>query len=490
MRSLGLLAIPLFGLAAACGNNSVETTPDPDPIPRATWFQDVAPIVAKHCMSCHTDGGIAPFALTDYDAAVENSLRMVDYIEKGLMPPFDAREDADCTPRFGWVDDPRLTSAEKNTLNEWIEDGYARGTEAAIPTPPAIDLQGITRTLAPVQGFTTTGTRDQFVCFVLDPGNNTPNVQWLNGLQVRPGNELVVHHAVITQVRNEGPTPGAADALVAQRGIGIPFNCDDQATPGDFIVNIWTPGNQPMETSTEIAVPILPQSKFVMQIHYHPAGVTNDIDFTKIDIRMTNVWPQKMYFVTAIGNADNAPNLEPGPGDNGTPRFLIPANSSEHTEKMSLVLPDLGNGQEFQLFSANPHMHLVGTHIQSKIVRPAARGNQPKEECLANGGWNFDWQRTYIYDAPIADLPTIKGGDKIEVNCKWDNTLANPFVQRMLHDAGLPMAPIDIALGEQTTNEMCLEIFGILINAPAQPKLMSPSYELPNLGEIPRLFGT
>jgi len=487
MRSLAWLAIPLVGLAA-CGNDEAETTPDPEPVARATWYQDVAPIVAEHCMSCHTEGGIAPFALTDYDAVVENSLRMVDYIEQGLMPPFDAREDPDCTPRFGWVDDPRLTPEEKATLDLWIEDGYARGTEAAIPAPPAIDLQGVTRTLAPVQGFTTSGTRDQFVCFVLDPGNNTAQVQWLNGLQVRPGNELVVHHAVITQVRNEGPTPGAADALVAERGIGIPFECDDMATPGDFIVNIWTPGNQPMETSTDIAVPILPQSKFVMQIHYHPAGVTNDIDFTKIDIRTTNVWPQKMYFVTAVGNAVGAPNLEPGPGDNGTPRFLIPANSANHTERMSVVLPDLGGDQELQLFSANPHMHLVGTHIQSKIVRPAARGNQPKEECLANGGWNFDWQRTYIYDAPIADLPTIKGGDRIEVNCNWDNTLANPFVQRMLHDAGLPMQPIDIALGEQTTNEMCLEIFGILINAPAQAKVASPALEVPNLGEIPKLF--
>ena len=487
MRSpLGLIVVPLLGLVA-CGNDS-EAPQEPPPVARATWYQDVAPIVAKHCMSCHTDGGIAPFALTDYDSVVENSLRMVDYIEKGLMPPFDAREEADCTPRFGWVGDPRLSDPENNTLHEWIEDGYARGTEAAIPESPSIGLAGVTKTLAPVQGFTTSGTRDQFICFVLDPGNNTAQVQWLNGLQVRPGNDLVVHHAVITQIRNEGPTPGAADALVAQRGIGIPFNCDDQATPGDFIVNVWTPGNQPMETSSQIAVPILPRSKFVMQIHYHPAGVTNDIDFTKIDLRITSTWPQKMYFVTAFGNAFQAPQLEAGPGDiGGTPRFLIPANSADHPEKMSVTLPDIG-GQEVQLFSANPHMHLVGTHIQSKVIRPAARGTQPKEECLANGGWNFDWQRTYIYDAPIDQLPTLAAGDRIEVSCRWNNTMANPFVQRMLHDAGLPMIPIDISLGEQTTNEMCLEIFGILLDAPPQARLQAAALEVPALGAVPQLF--
>ncbi len=479
--SLGLL-VSLLGLIA-CGNDS-ETTPAPTPVARATWFEDVAPILAKHCMSCHTDGGIAPFPLTDYDSAVENALRMVDYIEKGLMPPFDAREEtgADgCTPRFGWVDDPRVSAADKNTINEWIADGYERGTQATIPAVPIVGLTGVTKTLAPTQGFTTSGTKDQFVCFVLDPGNTTAQVQWLTGLQVRPGNELVVHHAVITQVRNEGPTPGAADALVAQRGIGIPFACDDQATPGDFVVNIWTPGNQPMETSAEVAVPILPRSKFVMQIHYHPAGVTNDIDFTKIDLRISNVWPQKMYFVTAFGNAVAAPQLETGPGDNGTPRFLIPANSAAHTERMSVTIPDLGDVQEVQLFSANPHMHLVGTHISSKVTRPAARGTQPKEECLANGGWNFDWQRTYVYDAPLAQLPTLAPGDRIEVSCTWNNTMANPFVQRMLHDAGLPMTPIDISLGEATTNEMCLEIFGILLDAPAQARLQSSALEIPDL---------
>jgi len=489
MRSFVSLVAPLLGLVA-CGNDA-ETPPEPPPAARATWFGDVAPIVAKHCMSCHSDGGVAPFPLTDYDAVVENSLRMVDYIENGLMPPFDAREDPDCTPRFGWVDDPRLTEAEKNTLHVWIEDGYERGTQAEIPAPPSIDLAGVTRTLAPVQGFVTSGTRDQFVCFVLDPGNTTPNVQWLTGLQVRPGNELVVHHAVITQVRNEGPTPGAADALVAQRGIGIPFMCDDQATPGDFVVNIWTPGNQPMQTSPGIAVPILPRAKLVMQIHYHPAGVTNDIDFTKVDLRLSNTWPQKMYFVTAFGNAVTAPQLEPGPGDNGTPRFLIPANAADHTERMSVTIPDLGGVEEVQLFSANPHMHLIGTHISSKVVRPAARGTQPKEECLANGGWNFDWQRTYIYDAPLAELPTLSPGDRLEIACRWDNTLANPFVQRMLHDANLPMIPIDVALGEQTTNEMCLEIFGILLDAPVQPpsaRLAAEALELPDLGAIPQLF--
>ncbi|HEU0032464.1 MAG TPA: hypothetical protein VFQ53_17650 [Kofleriaceae bacterium] len=461
MRLLSLCLVP-FALAA-CGADDDDTPPDPDPVARSTWYQDVAPILAEHCMTCHQDGGIAPFSLTDYDSAKENSERMLGQIAIGAMPPFDAREEADCTPRFGWVDDPRLSATEKEKLQQWVDDGHPLGEVAEIPAIPNTTLTGVTKTLTPVEGWATSGDRDQFICYVLDPGNT--KLEWLTGLQVNPDNDLVVHHAVITELQ-----PGATtDQLVQQRGIGKPFDCSTMATPADFVVHIWTPGNQPMQTSSDIAVPIVANAKLVMQIHYHPAGLAHEPDKTSIDLRFSSTWPQKMYFVTAFGNAFQAPELLPGPGDiNGVPQFIVPKNVADHTEHMRFTIPDLGGLTDVRLFSANPHMHLVGTHISSTIERPAARGFDPQTECLANGGWNFDWQRTYTYDAPLDRLPTIAAGDIVDIQCDWDNTLQNPFVQRMLADSGLSQ-PIDISLGEQTTNEMCLEIFGLAINAPPEP---------------------
>jgi hypothetical protein len=129
-------------------------------------------------------------------------------------------------------------------------------------------------------------------------------------------------------------------------------------------------------------------------------------------------------------------------------------------------------------------MHLIGTHISSTIERPAARGTDPKNECLANGAWNFDWQRTYQYNAPLDKLPSLAEGDVIDIKCKWDNSIENPFVQRMMNDAGL-VAPIDVTLGEQTTNEMCLEIFGVSLQAPAQPPNGAlPDFRMPDMGGI------
>jgi hypothetical protein len=206
-----------------------------------------------------------------------------------------------------------------------------------------------------------------------------------------------------------------------------------------------------------------------MQIHYHPAGTTHAPDKTSIDVRYSQTWPERMYFVAAFGNAFQAPELLTGPNDpGGVAQFLVPKNVADHREHMRVAVPPLGDLQDVRLFSANPHMHLIGTHISSTIERPAARGSDPQTECLANGGWNFDWQRTYTYDAPLDKLPSIEPGDIIDIKCSWDNTIENPFVQRMLKDANLT-APVDVPLGEQTTNEMCLEIFGVSIAAPPEP---------------------
>jgi hypothetical protein len=469
----GLLTLSLI----ACGTDVREDdTPDPDPVARATWYQDVAPIVAEHCMGCHQPGGIGPFDLTTYDMAYDNAGRMLDKIETGEMPPFDAREETDCTPRFGWQDDPRLSTQEIDTIKAWIDDGRPEGTVAEVPDPPNTALAGVTKTLKPVVPFTTSGTRDQFICYVLDP--QMPAGAWLTGLQIRPGNSLVVHHVVVTELM-----PGVEhDAVVAQRGIGMPWDCGDANVPGGFVVNIWTPGNQPMQTTSDLAVPIVGGAKFVMQLHYHPAGTTAAPDATAIDLRTSLVWPKKMYFVGAFGNEFQSPALLSDPDDRlaTIPEFRIPANDGDHNEHMRITVPALGDLQQVQLYSVNPHMHMVGTHIATKVERPAARGTDPQNECLANGKWNFDWQRTYVYDTTLEQLPTLQPGDVIDLQCKWNNTMENPFVQRLLADEGL-VAPVDITLGEGSTDEMCLEIFGFAIDAPPQPMMATAptSSELP-----------
>src|SRR5258708_6028259 len=112
MRTSTLLYVAGVGslALAACGTDVGQDPPPVDPpVAKTTWYQDVAPIAATHCMSCHQDGGIAPFSLTNFSDAHDNAHRMLAQVQAKTMPPFNASEDAACTPRFTWKDDPRLS---------------------------------------------------------------------------------------------------------------------------------------------------------------------------------------------------------------------------------------------------------------------------------------------------------------------------------------------------------------------------------------------
>lgn len=453
---------------AACGGGDDGGDP---PTTGPTWYADVAPIVATHCMGCHEAGGIAPFSLTDYDDAAPIARQLLDAIDDGIMPPFDARETSDCAPRHGWKDDPRLTDAERATLHAWLDAGTPAGDVADVPAPPVYELTGVTDTLAPAMPFVTTGDTDQFICYALDPGN--AQLAWVNGLQIRAGNPDVVHHAVTVALfpkASAGDPDGPNEQLRAAGTIGVPFDCADGGVTtmaNSFLLGVWTPGNQPIDLPDGIAAPLLARSLIVIQIHYHPGGrLTNAPDATELDLRLVGARPSQIYTATAVGNAFAAPELLADPDDRGGPEFRIPANREAHVERMRFTLGAIE--QPIPLFSAYPHMHYVGTGIDVRITRAAPTATQPAQECLYSGDWNFDWQRSYLYDAPVAALPTVATGDILELSCRYDNTLRNPFVQRALADAGLSQ-PIDIRLGEQTLDEMCLGIFGVVVPlAPAK----------------------
>jgi len=87
---------------------------------------------------------------------------------------------------------------------------------------------------------------------------------------------------------------------------------------------------------------------------------------------------------------------------------------------------------------------------------------QPAQECLLHiPRWDFNWQRLYRFDGPFEQLPMVRGGDKLRLRCTYNNSLNNPFVAKALADVGLS-APVDVGLGAQTLDEMCLAIVQVL----------------------------
>jgi hypothetical protein len=281
-------------------------------------------------------------------------------------------------------------------------------------------------------------------------------------MQVRPGNPKVVHHAVITSL----PPQYMAQAEAAF-GIGNAFPCSaGGGVPGAMLVGAWAPGGTPLDTGPDLGMPIAAGTGFIVQIHYHPAGDVNDPDATTIDLRLEDTPTQYAFGFQGWGNSRVAPTLQPGPDDAGYDddgdgvEFVIPANSADHTETMHFTVGTPGGGAPGTLFLGFPHMHYVGTEIHAKVIRATPDPGEPAEECLINiDRWDFTWQRNYQYDVPTTELPALALDDIVEVKCTYDNTLANPYVQLALEEQGLS-APIDIFMGEQTLDEMCIVLVG------------------------------
>lgn len=444
----GLFSISvLMAFAAGCGGGGDGQNQEP-----VTWHQNIAPIVEKRCAGCHVDNSIAPFALDSYAAAKPLAKTMLASVESGAMPPWLAQDTPTCNPKLPWKDDLRLTAEELADLRAWVDQGAPEGdpnSAAPLPEPPKLSIESPSVSMTFPAPYTVDGEKDDFQCFVLDPGNT--ETMWVTAAQLRPGNDKVDHHGLVFVDRN-GVTP----MLIEKDGR---FPCFNPPNVAGYLVNTWVPGAAPQLMPATTGVPIPAGAKIVVQMHYHPTGKGPEIDQSTVDFEWTNVQPEWEAAQALVGNFDNleqdGTGLQPGPNDGATPEFLIPANAKDHVETM-IYRQEIP--LELPLFSVSTHMHYVGVDMRIDYYNHT----EETEECLIQTpNWNFNWQRVYNYDAPIDQLPKIRSLDELRMKCVYDNTLQNRFVAQALEEKGL-MQPVPVTLGEQTTEEMCLGLFGIL----------------------------
>lgn len=429
-----------------------------------TWHQDIAPMVAERCAGCHREGGIAPFSLQTYEDGAAWAVLAIEAMESKQMPPWGQDNTDDCQPRMGFLDDPRPTEAELSLFNEWIDAGTLEGDpDNAAPLPPAPELSLVNpdHELPIPAAVEIAPGSDQFWCLVMDPALDEDI--FVNGAQIIPGNDLIVHHALVYVDANSD-----SDNLVDADGR---YPCFGGPDIDGALIAVWAPGVPPQQTPDDVAFLIPAGSKLVMQVHYHPTGVTEIDGATTLQLREATQIPDYIAEYALPGNEGSQDNagygLQPGPGDSGPePEFRIPAGAEAHTERQLFPVPPLvSNGElieELIIWQASSHMHYVGVDMRLGVnrVQPEA-GSGIDEECFVQTPYySFEWQRGYRYDGPLSDMPTIRAGDVLTLDCLYNNSMSNPYVVEALADQGLD-APVDVYLGEETLDEMCLGVFGI-----------------------------
>ena len=450
--------IPLPLLFACAGEDPL---PADTAAPAPTWEADVAPILMGSCVGCHTAGGLA-FALDSYAAAGPMAAAVADATSAGRMPPWGAQETDECTPPAPWKDDLRLTAEQIATIRAWADGGAPQGDRASaapLPSPPELRLTSADQELVPVEGYVASGSEDEFVCFSMDPGRS--QTSWIQGIQINAGNAAVVHHALVFLDPERASEGQAGDQgwYPCFGGAGI-----DNVE----LVGAWAPGSVPFVPPADSGIRVEAGSRFVVQIHYHPLGEPADEDLTTVSIDWADVEPTYEAQLALVGNFDSegrpaSGELHEDPDDQGEVEFRIPAGASQHTETMSYMLTGLDDSL-IRVFMAGTHMHYVGTDMKFWVEHADAEASGEAETCLVQTpAWDFDWQRGYNYDVDILDAPVLRNRDTLWMRCTYDNTLANPGVQRALAEQGLD-APVDVYLGETTLDEMCLGVVGFIVD--------------------------
>jgi hypothetical protein len=445
------LATALILSAAALAGCSGDEAPPAGGAGGPTFSADVAPILQKHCLGCHSPGQIAPFSLTSYADAKLVSSQIVTQVVERKMPPWGSFSTDECQPRHGLREDLSLSSAEIETLRAWDARGAPEGEAGvALSPPPALDaLPDSDVELTPAKPFVASGDGDQFRCFVLDP--KLAQATYVNGYHVIPGNTAVVHH-VLTYVDRSRQSAAKMDADGGYNCFGGPGVNDVTLLGG------WAPGLGPIELEADIGTLLPENALLIMQVHYHSIGPGAAPDATKLALRFNKSKPLYLLEMMLVGNAPRpfvgGDGLLPGPNDDGLVEFRIPADAAGHIERMRFTVPSVP--VPVHVYGAAHHMHYLGTDMKTTIEHARPAPGEPEEECvLQTPQWDFTWQRLYIYDAPLEELPELRSGDVINLRCTYDNTLKNPFVQRALSEQNLS-APVDVRLGESTLDEMCL----------------------------------
>ena len=64
--------------------------------PAMTYWDDVAPVLYESCVSCHREGGAAPFPLETYAQARDWSTAIAAAVSARTMPPWLVTDDGSC----------------------------------------------------------------------------------------------------------------------------------------------------------------------------------------------------------------------------------------------------------------------------------------------------------------------------------------------------------------------------------------------------------
>ena len=412
---------PLFAAAwiafGALGFAQPKTVP--------TFTKDVAPVLYKNCASCHRPGEIGPMSLLTYEQTRPWAKSIRECVSRGQMPPWHAE-----APQGTFLNDRRLSEADKSTLIAWADGGAQQGNPKDLPPAPVfaegweIGNPDAVFTMSKPYSVPANGTIPyQFFSI---PTNFTED-KWVQAIEVKPGARKVVHHILVFAKAPQGDSASAGDAFTQSvpkvPGGGL------RGGPGNLIATT-APGTNAMIYSKGEAMRIPKGSDLILQVHYTANGKA-ETDLSSVGVIFAKQPPEREMRNSAIMN----------------PLMKVPAGAADQAIDTAIEFT-----QDAHITALFPHTHLRGKSWEYRLIYPDGRS----QAILSVPKYDFNWQTYYLYAQPIA----VPKGARLEATAHYDNSANNP---------SNPNPKIDVRWGEQTWDEMQYSGITYYVDSPAKP---------------------
>ena len=392
---------------------SIKAGPPATGPAKVTYARDVAPLLNKHCVSCHRPGQVGPFTLDDYEQASAWSKEIFSYAKRRAMPPWKPTTNPDF-----YYNERRLTDAELAVLEAWHAAGAPHGDAKELPEPPRFDQGWMLGTpdvvLKAQSGYVVAAKGpDEYRCYVIQ--NPFDEDKWVTGVEFRPGNLSAVHH-VLGYLDKSGASEkrDAADPAPGYKSNGSgPMILPSGSLSG------WAPGNLPRRLPEGTARLWRKGERIVLETHYHRTGRAETDEGHQLALFFAKAPVRKQLHVHMIAQ----------------PLLMIPAGAEAHKVGITYTVP-----KDVHALDVMPHMHLLGRKISAVATFP----DGTVKDLVRIDDWDFNWQETYQF----REMLKLPRGTKIRVDAEYDNSLRNP------NNPSNP--PRRVRWGEETTDEMCI----------------------------------
>ncbi len=364
-------------------------------------------------------------ALMTYAQARPYASSIRTRIELGAMPPWHAE-----APAGTFLNERRLTAAQKETLVKWASNGAPEGNPRDLPALPVFPVGWSIGTpdaiIGMTQPFEVPASGEIEYKYFQAPTNFTED-KWVQALEIRPGARSAVHHVLVfasepggeprqlpftQQPGDRGGRQGQlAPALIAAAR-GRLQNAGAARGP---LIATTAPGTNASVYQPGTALRIKAGSILTLQVHYTATGKPEK-DQTAVGFIFAKQTPKQEVRAASFVNA----------------QLVIPAGAENHRVDSTIEFT-----QDAHIVALFPHTHLRGKSWEYRLTYPDGR----EEVVLKVPRYDFNWQTYYEYARPIA----APKGSRLLAIAHYDNSpnnKANPDPTKV------------VRWGDQTWEEM------------------------------------